>query len=86
MKIPDNVYNVLKWIAIICIPALVVFIKTVFPVWDIPYADSIATTLTSIGLLIGAIIGVSTIGYNLNQQKQADINIADMQKDLEEQK
>lgn len=64
MKIPDSAYNVLKWVAIIVIPALVIFIKTVFPVWDIPYAEQISTTLTAIGLLIGALIGVSTIGYN----------------------
>ena len=64
MKISDTAYNWLKWIAIIVIPALVIFIKTVFPAWGIPYVEQISTTLTAIGLLIGALIGVSTIGYN----------------------
>lgn len=81
MQIPGKAYDILKWVAIIVIPALVIFIKTVFPVWNIPYAEQIATTLTAIGLLIGALIGVSTIGYN-NQQK-LDANISDIKKDIE---
>ena len=64
MKIPDKLYDILKWIAVIVIPALVVLIKTVFPVWHIPYADAISTTVAAVGLFIGAIIGVSTVGYN----------------------
>ena len=81
MQIPGKAYDILKWVAIIVIPALVIFIKTVFPVWNIPYAEQIATTLTAIGLLIGALIGVSTIGYN--HQQKLDANISDIKKDIE---
>lgn len=61
--LPDKAYEILKWICVIAIPALVILIKTVFPVQNIPYAEPIATTLTAIGLFIGALIGVSTISY-----------------------
>lgn len=64
MKLPDKAYNILKWIALVVIPSLVVFIDTVFPVWNIPYAKPISLTVAAIGLFIGAIIGVSTIQYN----------------------
>lgn len=64
MKIPDKLYDILKWIAVIVIPALVILIKTVFPAWGLPYAEPISTTVAAIGLFIGAIIGVSTVGYN----------------------
>ena len=64
MKIPDKLYDTLKWIAVIVIPALVVLINTVFPAWHIPHAEEISTTVAAIGLFLGAIIGVSTVSYN----------------------
>lgn len=80
MKIPDKLYDTLKWIAVIVIPALVVLIKTVFPVWHIPCADAISTTVAAVGLFLGAIIGVSTIKYN----KQKSIDDYDVFDDLNE--
>ncbi len=81
MKIPNRVYDVLKWVAVIVIPALVILIKTVFPVWHIPYAEPIATTLTAIGLFIGALIGVSTISYN----NQINADIKQIGEDIEDE-
>lgn len=66
MTLNDNVYNILKWVALIALPATAVCVKAVFPVWGLPYADAIATTLTAIGTLIGTLIGISTIGYVAN--------------------
>lgn len=76
--LPDKLYEFLKWLCIVCIPALVIFIKTVFPVWNIAYADQIATTLTAVGLLIGALIGVSTVQYN----RSVNADIKQIQTDL----
>ena len=59
MKLNDSVYNVLKWLALLVLPASATLVKAVFPVWNLPYADAIATTLTSIATFIGVIIGVS---------------------------
>ena len=80
MKIPDKLYDTLKWIAVIVIPALVVLIKTVFPAWHIPHAEEISTTVAAVGLFLGAIIGVSTIKYN----KQKSIDDYDVFDDLNE--
>lgn len=62
--LPNKVYDVLKWITIILIPALAVFVTTVFPIWDIPYAEPISTTLMAVDVLLGALLGVSTAHYN----------------------
>lgn len=59
MKLNDKVYDILKWVGLIALPALAVFIGVIGPVWDIPYADQIVTTLNALGVLIGALIGVS---------------------------
>ena len=59
----DKVYDVLKWVAMLFLPALAVLVKTVFAVWQIPYGDEISTTIMALDAFLGAIIGISTIGY-----------------------
>lgn len=57
--IPNEVYQVLKWLGLIACPAIATFIGAVFPAWGIPNADAITLTLNAAGVLIGALIGVS---------------------------
>lgn len=64
MKIPDKVYDVLKWIALIALPALATFYSIVGKVWGWPYIGEVTTTITALGTLIGALIGLSTLSYN----------------------
>lgn len=59
MKLNDKVYDILKWIGLIALPALAVFVGVIGPTWGIPYTDQIVTTLNALGVLIGALIGVS---------------------------
>lgn len=64
MKLNDTVYSVLKWLGLIALPAISTFIGVIAPVWNLPNADAIVTTVNAVGVLIGALIGVSayTIG------------------------
>lgn len=59
MKLNDKVYDILKWVGLIALPALAVFVGVIGPVWNIPYTDQIVVTLNALGVLIGALIGVS---------------------------
>lgn len=68
MKLNDSVYNVLKWLALLLLPASATLVKEIFPVWNLPYAEAIATTLTSIASFIGVIIGVSQITISLESK------------------
>jgi len=74
MKLPDSVYTFLKWLALIALPALATFYGVIGKVWDIPHTTEIVTTLTAIGTLIGALIGVSQ--YNINKEKKKDENVS----------
>lgn len=64
MKLNDKVYDVLKWIALICLPALATFYGVLSKIWGLPYGVEIVSTITAVATLIGALIGVSTISYN----------------------
>ena len=64
MRLPDKVYNILKWICLICLPALAVFYFTLAKIWGLPYGAEITATINAIAVLIGALIGISQIQIN----------------------
>lgn len=65
MKIfSDKVFNVLKWLAMVALPALAIFVKGFFPIWGIPYGDQISDSIVIFNALLGSLLGISTIGYN----------------------
>jgi hypothetical protein len=65
MKMNDTLYNWLKWTAIICLPALSSFIVVISRIWG--WADlgsMIAQTITAVAVLLGALLGISSLNYN----------------------
>ena len=59
----SKIYDILKWVSIIGLPALVVAIPNLFAVWGIPYGEQIAKTLQIVAVLLGTWIGVSNVNY-----------------------
>ncbi len=57
----EKAYSVLKWLGLIVLPAIAVFINAVGPAWGWPNIDAVVLTLNSLGVLIGALIGVSQV-------------------------
>lgn len=55
----DKLYNVLKWLCLIAIPAVGVLYATLANIWGWPYGVAIPATLEAIGACIGILIGVS---------------------------
>lgn len=46
----NKLYDVLKWVAILLLPALATFISVVFNIWGLPYGDAIAQTITALDI------------------------------------
>ena len=67
MQFPDKVYNVLKWISMIVLPALGTFYATIGAAWGLPHVEPVKTTLFALGVLLGACIGISTHNYYKEQ-------------------
>lgn len=65
----NRLYDVLKWLAIIFLPALAKLIQGIFGVWGIPYGDEIASTIGYVQVFLGAILCVSSVQYYLNNKK-----------------
>lgn len=72
MKIPDKMYEILKWIGLICLPALAWFVTEVGADIGISNAETVAKVLNATGTLLGILIGVSTYNYRKEVDNDAD--------------
>lgn len=63
MKLPDRVYDVLKWITCICLPALTTAYVGLDKLFAWGYAAEVAQVSAIICTLLGALIGISTAQY-----------------------
>lgn len=63
--IPNTVYDILKRICLVVIPAINVLITTLNALWhwDLPI-EAITGTLSAIALFIGTLLGISSAKYN----------------------
>ena len=59
--LPDRVYDVLKWVALIVLPALATLVQVLGPVWGWAWADSAATIISAVALTIGVVIGANAL-------------------------
>lgn len=64
---PDKVYDILKAIAMIVLPALGTLYFALAGIWGWPYAEQIVGTITAIDTFLGVILGISTMQYKKTQ-------------------
>ena len=68
LKLPDKVYDVLKWVCLVVLPACSTFYGLLANIWNLPYAEQIPPTISGLGLFIGTLIGISQITINKENQ------------------
>lgn len=59
----SKTYDILKFIALIVLPALGTLYFALAQIWGLPYGEQIVGTITAIDAFLGAILGVSTSSY-----------------------
>ena len=64
MMISNSLYDTLKWIVMIVIPALTTAYVGLSGIWGWPYAEEVAKTSSVVCVLLGALLGISTAQYN----------------------
>lgn len=64
MKLNDTVYNWLKYIVIIFLPALSVLYVALASTWGWPFVNEIRDTLDAVTLFLASALMVSSAEYN----------------------
>lgn len=71
MKLPDKIYDVLQWLALVALDALGKFYQTIAKIWSLPYGQEVFETAVALSILVGALIGISKVQW----KKENDIVI-----------
>lgn len=65
----NKIFDILKWIAIVALPALSTFIVVLGKIWNWgDIAPMVAQTITAVAVLLGALLGISTIQYKKGEE------------------
>jgi putative holin Dp-1 len=62
--LPPRIYDALKPVAQIWLPALGTLYFTVAAIWGLPAADQVVGTIVAVDTFLGVILGVSTAKFN----------------------
>ena len=59
----NKVYDILKWVALIVLPAIAVLYESIAGIWGLPFMEQIPDTIMAIDLFLGVLLGVSNATY-----------------------
>lgn len=66
MKLPDKIYDILKYTAQIILPALATFYLALAGIWNLPFGEQVSGTIMAIDTFLGVLLGISSASYNKN--------------------
>ena len=66
----NKVYDVLKWITLVLLPALTTLVGVVLNCFNINCTEIVLTIMTAVTTFMGAILGISNINYNKNKEEK----------------
>lgn len=69
-KLSNSIYDLLKYVAQIVLPAIGTLYFALASIWGLPYGEQIVGTITAIDCFLGALLGVSTYQYNKDKEGQ----------------
>lgn len=70
MKMSNKVYDVLKFVAQILLPAVGTLYFALARIWNFPFAEEIVGTITAVDAFLGALLGISTMQYKRDAELQ----------------
>lgn len=68
MKMSNQVYDVLKWIAQYLLPAAGTLYFALAGIWGLPFGEQVVGTITAVDTFLGVILGISSAQYNKNSE------------------
>ena len=59
----NKMYDILKWITTVVLPAIGTLYFALAGIWDFPYADQVVGTITAVVTFLGIVLGISSVQY-----------------------
>lgn len=62
--VPNRIYDVVKFVALVLLPAIGTLYFALAGIWHLPNAEQVVGTITTMDAFLGLLLGVSTNHYN----------------------
>lgn len=72
MIFKNRTFDVLKWVNMVCIPAVAAAYSQLAALFGWPYGSEVAETAVILSTLLGALLGISNYQYYQQYQKPDD--------------
>ena len=72
MIMNNKVYDILKWVCMIGLPAIATLQFTLGKIWGFPYLAEIEATIIAIDTFLGALLGISNLRYQTKLEDMED--------------
>ena len=64
----NKMYDVLKWIAMVALPAIGTLYFALAGIWGFPYGEEVVGTITAIDTCLGVMLGITSAQYHKNAE------------------
>lgn len=68
----NKLYDVLKWIAMVVLPAIGTLYFALAGIWGFPYAEQIGGTITAVVTFLGVVLGISSAQYKKSHDENSE--------------
>ena len=68
MKLSNKVYDILKYAALIAIPAVSFLVGSLGDIWEVSNAAKIVLTINAFGTFLGILLQISTAKYHKEEE------------------
>lgn len=65
----NKVYDILKYVAQIALPAFGTLYFALSSIWGLPYGEQVVGTVTAIDTCLGTLLMISNVQYNKSNKK-----------------
>lgn len=64
----NKVYDVLKWIVVIVLPAIATLYSALSGIWGFPFAEQIPATIAAVDTFLGVVLMISSVQYSKKKE------------------
>ena len=84
MKLSNQMYDFLKLLGTIILPAVAVFYQTLAGIWGLPFSEQVPSTIMAIVVLLNSCLGISSAAYykdlaNNIRQAEGTLEVEDIE-------
>lgn len=72
MKFSNKTYDLLKWLALVVMPASGVLYAALSKIWGLPFGEEIPATIMAIETFVGTALQISNVKYRAENTSAGD--------------